>query len=603
MWNEVNEYAMICKKNGQCAFYHLGCMHFNLPHNCPSSEPVQCKFINQRQCSMDAWRNLVDNIEASDTDYAVTFHWVPVSVDTIAPDINRFEHDEDPLQNRAKHGDFVERLRYAHGKFGAMVMNGCLHSYGVPLNMEQQAFNLRLDRFREIVAHNIDLFVERGLGNYSGPLVFQGCPRLTCNMAPSPLACGEQQKELREVDGMLKDVASGYNGQVQFLDANAVQALQPQSTAYPDDRHPCWIRPCSWDAGCQQAIAMEQKVMRDAYAVAYSAYEGHNEWYQEHSQQYQALRAIAERDRNVWVANQQKTYLEKQREWLQSQPSLRGAASALPSGQAYANLPQAPEPVQLEQEEASAQAAYSDLLGLKQWVSSEAQMVSQTLALQPQSYSNSEGACPALRQQWTELFNAHIGQHWERAEKYVTPPPEKRRKILTSPWGDLTPKRVQPAEPHVDHEVSLSLKHGASEPKAVEADLATAHSERHSLKLHSATGKDLKKPAKADTRLHHGAPESKAVEVDLVASHPEHHSLKLHAAKGKDLKKVATGRTASMTAATTTTTTRKSHTFATKARPELAIRAARWANPAHRQLQQAMPHLSKAAEEYVLWNS
>jgi hypothetical protein len=212
MWNEVNEYAMVCKTGGDCDFRHLRCMHFNQAHNCPSSEPPQCKFISQRECSMDEWRALVDDINAPDTDYAVTFHWSPVSVARKAPDINRFEHDETMTEAQGLSPLFMQRMRYARDKFGALIMNSCLHSYAVPTMLEEQAFNLRLDRFKEIAVHNLELFVAPQYGNFTGPVIFQGCPKLACHNAPSAAACGAQQKELDKVDGVLRGLASSAEG-------------------------------------------------------------------------------------------------------------------------------------------------------------------------------------------------------------------------------------------------------------------------------------------------------------------------------------------------------------------------------------------------------
>lgn len=415
MWNEVNEYSLICKKNGVCDFKHIDCMHLNLAHNCPSSEPVQCKFISQRECSLDEWTTMVDDIHSEDTDYAVTFHWVPISVARKAPDINRFEHDTISEHNVSESlfGTpspvglqlFSKRMQYAHNKVGAIIMNSCLHSYASPLLLEEQAFDMRLDRFQEIVTHNLDLFLLPEWADFSGPLIFQGCPRLDCKLAPSAVQCGSQQKELRKVDGMFKRLARHHPAasQITFLDANMVQSQQPDNIVYPDDRHPCWIRPCSWDLGCQRGIASEQEELRKAYTVAYASYAGHNKWYEEHAAEYQELRAIAERDTSSWYKTMQADAQKKHMP---------------PGSTANAN---SVEPVILQDEVASAAASYNDLLGLKQWVASEAQLVQSTFALAPQSYSNNEGACPALRNAWGLMLAGRVRGLGKSAGAAVSP--------------------------------------------------------------------------------------------------------------------------------------------------------------------------------------
>merc|ERR1719265_200875 len=105
---------MICKKDAGCEFRHIGCYNFDMPNNCPSSEPVFCQVPKTRRCTMSEWKELVDDVTASDVEYAVTYHWLAIAAGRYAPDIN--QNETDPPLDRKQVQPVLDRLSYTKGK-------------------------------------------------------------------------------------------------------------------------------------------------------------------------------------------------------------------------------------------------------------------------------------------------------------------------------------------------------------------------------------------------------------------------------------------------------------------------------------------------------
>lgn len=377
---ETPEFAMICKKEGGCEFRHVNCYNFDVPNNCPSSEPIYCQVPRNRRCTMKEWKDLVDDIVSPETEYAVTYHWLAISAGRYAPDIN--QNETDPPLDRKEQQPILDRLHYAQGKIGAMVMDNCLHSYAAPMaHLSKSQFNYRLGLFRGIVAHNLDLFLSPEWGGFKGPVIFQGCPKLFCHLAANPALCKAHQDELIEVDqglvATLKEHSS--SNQLRFLDARQTLEELPPGVVYADDRHPCWIRTCSWDKSCQAQLTTELEQMQKAYEIAFGNLRVFTEWYSKETLRYEEFKGQVEKEAEEWR--------------LMHNKQLKNYSTV---------------PTKLQVKLSTAQQLLSQLILNKDVLNKLIGGVAEIQNSAPKPYDNNEAMCPELLSAWVKHLKQDV---------------------------------------------------------------------------------------------------------------------------------------------------------------------------------------------------
>jgi hypothetical protein len=376
---ETPEFAMICKKDG-CEFRHINCYNFDVPNNCPSSEPIYCQIPRNRRCTMTEWKTLVDDITSPETEYAVTYHWLAISVGRYAPDINL--NQTDPPLDRKEQQPILDRLGYAKGKIGAMVMDNCLHSYAAPMaHLSKSQFDYRLGLFRGIVAHNLDLFLSPQWGGFKGPVIFQGCPKLFCHLAANPALCKAHQEELIEVDQALVTTLKEHPSanQLRFLDARQTLEELPPGTVYADDRHPCWIRACSWDKNCQAQLNTELEQMQKAYEIAFGNLRVFTDWYSKEQLRYEEYKNKVQEEAEEWR--------------IQHNKQLKN----------YSTVPQ-----KLQVKISTAQQLLSQLILNKDVLNKLIGGVAEIQNSAPKPYDNNEAMCPELLSAWVKHLKQDV---------------------------------------------------------------------------------------------------------------------------------------------------------------------------------------------------
>lgn len=380
MFKEPPEYAMICKKNNLgCEFRRLRCHHFEFEAHCPLNGDPLCKMSRPRRCSMSEWESLVDDIKDPSTAFAVTFHWTTVTVGRVAPELDLFEQDPTPTEDNSR--AVTERMRYANGKVGALVMDNCLHAYSTPMTaFNQTGFERRLALWKEVVTHNMDMFTDPKFGAYDGPIILQGCPKLMCSLAPDSATCKRHQDDLYRVDDALREVVKRHpsSSHIRFLDIREALENLPPGIAYADHMHPCWVRPCSWDPGCQEEIKAERNTTQKMYELAYSQYRVQNDAYATDILTFQEFKKVVETEVHTWM--------------MRSSGNLSEPAHAplgLP-GKLVVKMGWAKGMLARLVIEQSALA--------KQW-----QSVASIQNFAPKPYDNNEGMCPNLLKTWIEL--------------------------------------------------------------------------------------------------------------------------------------------------------------------------------------------------------
>merc|ERR1719316_99544 len=377
---ETPEFAMICRKEGGCEFRHINCLNFDVPNNCPSSEPIYCQVPRNRRCTMTEWKSLVDDITSPETEYAVTYHWLAISAGHYAPDIN--QNETDPPLNRKEQQPILDRLHYAKGKIGAMVMDNCLHSYPAPMaQLSKSQFDYRLGLFRGIVAHNLDLFLSPQWGGFKGPVVFQGCPKLFCHLATNPALCKEHQDELIQVDQALVETLKAHPSanQLRFLDARSTLEELPPGMVYADDRHPCWIRACSWDKDCRAQLDTELGQMHKAYEIAFGNLQVFTEWYSKETLRYEEFKGQVEKEAEEWR--------------IQHNKQLKNYS-----------IP----PTKLQVKLGTAQQLLSQLTLNKDVLNKLIAGVAEIQNSAPKPYDNNEAMCPELLSAWVKHLNKDV---------------------------------------------------------------------------------------------------------------------------------------------------------------------------------------------------
>mmetsp|Transcript_37736 Transcript_37736/g.84367 ORF Transcript_37736/g.84367 Transcript_37736/m.84367 type:complete len:434 (-) Transcript_37736:103-1404(-) len=242
----VHEYSLVCKRDGSCSFEDLGCLHFQLPGNCPSTEPANCMMTQrqQRSCDFTDWKRLADTIMKDDEVlFAVTYHWTPTTISRDSPDLN--VGGKDAGSRSPDVARFRQFMDYAQP--GAVLHNNCLHSHPGAVNEAGDKYADRLTLWLTIVKNNVELFQESG---FKGAFVFQGCPRLDCGHAQAPADCEQHEKQLTVVNYAAAKLMAAKG--IQYMDL--VSTMDP-NVRLPDHLHPCQIRPCGWDASMQSYVA------------------------------------------------------------------------------------------------------------------------------------------------------------------------------------------------------------------------------------------------------------------------------------------------------------------------------------------------------------
>jgi len=465
---ETPEFAMICKKEGGCEFRHLNCYNFEVPNNCPSSEPIYCQVPRNRRCTMAEWKGLVDELTSPETEYAVTYHWLAISAGRYAPDIN--QNETDPPLNRKEQQPILDRLHYAKGKIGAMVMDNCLHSYPQPMaQLSRSDFDYRLGLFQGIVKHNLDLFLSPEWGGFTGPVIFQGCPKLFCHLATNPALCKAHQDELIQVDQALMDTLKEHPSakQLRFLDARSTLEELPPGMVYADDRHPCWIRTCSWDKDCQAKLTKELEEMQKAYQIAFGNLQVFSEWYSKEMLRYEEFKGQVEKEAEEWR--------------IQHNKQLKNFS-----------VP----PQRLQVRLATAQQLLQQLTLNKDVLTKLIGGVSEIQNSAPKPYDNNEAMCPELLSAWVK----HLKQDIKVAAPSSAPPRPALRGP-SSPVADMPPAPAAEEEVLMNSPPPAPLAPPVARPSAPEKKAkASAKSPKVSSLLRSqqsalpATGGSLEMP-------------------------------------------------------------------------------------------------------------
>jgi hypothetical protein len=279
--------------------------------------------------------------------------------------------------------------------------------------LSRPEFDHRLGLFRGIVEHNLDLFLSPKWGGFKGPVIFQGCPKLFCHLATNPALCKAHQDELVQVDQTLIETLKEHPSanQLRFLDARSTLDELPPGMVYADDRHPCWIRTCSWDKECQTQLSTELEQMQKAYEIAFGNVRVFSEWYSKEILRYEEFKKEVEKESEEWR--------------IQHNKGLKN----------YTN-----PPTRLQVRVGTAQQLLSQLMLNKEVLNKLINGVAEIQNSAPKPYDNNEAMCPELLSAWVKHLKPD-----------VTPAPGASRQALRGPPAAEMPSApFSPSEPSVD---------------------------------------------------------------------------------------------------------------------------------------------------------
>lgn len=238
--------------------------------------------------------------------------------------------------------------------------------------------------------------------------------------------CKAHQDDLYKVDAALHELTKSHPAasQIKFLDTRERLENLPPGMVYADDRHPCWVRPCSWDKGCQDALRTEQNAIQQSYEIGFGVYETHSEWYAREMLRYHEYKEAIEKDAAEWHITSAKAA------FLNAYPVKNGT-----------DVSPTTSPLGIMERVGIAQAMLGDLIGEQKLLAMQALAVQQIQIFAPKPYSNNEGMCPELLKSWSELLTGRIGVSFEMRKAEVVEPTGELGKVK-APEEPSKPRKV-----------------------------------------------------------------------------------------------------------------------------------------------------------------